>query len=209
MHSKPRSYLLIVSLLCALGFGWMSWLVSNEKVTRFDLDIISIVQGWETPWLTNVMKFFTFIGDRYQVIILSGMVIVFLFVVLRHRKELLLFIWASVGSVALNETLKVIFARERPDIYRLSEQAGYSFPSGHAMAAFTLYSVLAYLLWRHIRTRVGKGVLLVTVVLVICIIGISRIYLGVHYPSDIIAGYMMSGCWLALSIWLYQKLVRS
>lgn len=206
MNTKPRYYLLVVSLLCMLGFVWMSWLVSHDKLTKLDHEMISIVQGWESAWLTSVMKFFTFIGDKYQVVILSMIVMLFLFVVLRHRKELMLFIWASIGSVVLNETLKVIFARERPNIYRLSEQTGYSFPSGHAMAALTLYAVLAYLLWRHVSSRGGRGILLVSAIVVIVIIGISRIYLGVHYPSDIIAGYMMSGCWLALSIWLYEKL---
>lgn len=204
MEARARAILLVVSVLCALGFGWMSWLVSNDRVERFDLKVIDVVQGWEADWLTSVMKFFTFIGDRYQVVAISVLVILLLFFVLRHRRQLVLFVWASLGSVALNETLKVVFARERPQIYRLSEQSGFSFPSGHAMASLTLYGVLTYLLWQHVATRWGRWMLLVAAVLIVLIIGVSRIYLGVHYPSDIIAGYLMSGCWLALSVWLYQ-----
>lgn len=204
MQVETRHRFILISVLCGLGFGWMAWLVSYEKVGRFDRSIIDEVQGWEADWLTVVMKFFAFIGDRYQVVALSVLAIVILFFVFRQRKQLILFVWASLGSVALNETLKVMFARERPEIYRLAEQSGYSFPSGHAMAALTLYFVLTYLLWQHVKTRRGRVIMLVVAISVVSIIGLSRIYLGVHYPSDVIAGYCMSGCWLALSIWLYR-----
>lgn len=207
MDTKPRFILLVISFLCAVSFGWMAWLVQGEKIGRFDLKVIDMVQGLEGSALTAVMKAFTFLGDRYTVIVLSVFVFAFLLFVMRMRRELILYVWASLGSVTLNETMKVIFARERPTIHRIIEHSGFSFPSGHAMASLTLYGVLIFLLYRKIPSATGRRIFVSASVALILIIGLSRIYLGVHYPSDVIAGFLASGCWLMLSIWLYQKFV--
>src|SRR5690606_15912927 len=111
-----------------------------------------------------------------------------------------------VGSTLLNIILKFIFQRSRPDINRMISEEGYSFPSGHSMAAFSLYGILTFLLWRHIQTRAGRTILLIINSLMILFIGISRIYLGVHYPSDVIGAYTASGVWLFTVIWCYQWL---
>lgn len=205
VKTKPNILVLIISVLGVGGFAWMAWLVSYEKVANFDKVIITFVQGFETLWLTRVMTFFTYIGDKIQVIIISVVVAIVLWLMVRFRRGLFLFIGASLGSVILNEVLKVVFARERPMLYRLADATGYSFPSGHAMAALTLYGVLTYLIWSHVSSAVGRGIILLLSIAIILTIGISRIYLGVHYPSDIVAGYLLSGGWLALSIWLYER----
>jgi undecaprenyl-diphosphatase len=124
---------------------------------------------------------------------------------MRHRKELILFAAVMAGSPILNYLLKVFFQRARPDLNRLIEIGGYSFPSGHAMNAFTFYGILTFLLWRHIPVRRGRTVLLLFSTILILAIGISRIYLGVHYPSDIIGGYLAGSFWLAVSIWVFQR----
>ncbi|MFD1907262.1 phosphatase PAP2 family protein [Paenibacillus rhizoplanae] len=88
-----------------------------------------------------------------------------LFFALKHRLELALFLWVGLGSQLLNTLLKLWFHRERPTIHRLIEQAGYSFPSGHSMAAFSLYGVIAYLLWRHMHSRSERLLLILFTVL--------------------------------------------
>ena len=110
-----------------------------------------------------------------------------------------------IGTPIINQILKQFFHRARPDLHRLIEIGGYSFPSGHAMNAFAVYGILAFLLWRHIPTRLGRVALIMISSIFILMIGISRIYLGVHYPSDIIGGYFASGFWLAISIWFFQR----
>ena len=97
------------------------------------------------------------------------------------------------------------FQRARPDLHRLIEIGGYSFPSGHAMSAMAVYGTLAFLLWRHISTRFGRSLLIFFSAMMIFMIGISRVYLGVHYPSDIIGGYFASGFWLGAAIWSFQR----
>ncbi|MEH7307160.1 phosphatase PAP2 family protein [Neobacillus drentensis] len=111
---------------------------------------------------------------------------------------------AIAGSAILNGILKNFFQRVRPDFHRLIEIGGYSFPSGHAMNAFTVYSIVSFLLWRHIPSRLGRWTLIIISSVMIVAIGISRIYLGVHYPSDIIGGYFASGFWIATAILFFQ-----
>ncbi|WP_161798209.1 phosphatase PAP2 family protein [Aneurinibacillus tyrosinisolvens] len=194
------TYVFSLSLAAAICFSIVAGLVSTHEIARFDNIVISFIQGYESPALTKVMKLFTFIGSTSFVAILSVVVLIFLYKVLHHRLELLLFIIVIAGTAILNQALKFSFHRERPTLHRLIEETGYSFPSGHSMEAFAMYGVLAFLVWRHIPARAGRTIIIVISTLMILAIGISRIYLGVHYPSDIIGGYFVSGFWLALTI---------
>ncbi|MFE0503346.1 phosphatase PAP2 family protein [Peribacillus butanolivorans] len=195
----------VLSVIFLIGFSIMAFTISAYEFLNFDRTVISFVQGLESPFLTTIMKGFTFIGSSFSIIILFLLVLFYLYKVLKHRLELVLFSAVMVGSPLLNLILKLFFQRARPDLHRLIEIGGYSFPSGHAMNAFTLYGILTFLLWRHISTMWGRTLLILFSVMMILTIGISRIYLGVHYPSDIIGGYLASGCWLAISIWVFQK----
>ncbi|MDP4164219.1 MAG: phosphatase PAP2 family protein [Bacillota bacterium] len=202
-----KGHLLIaffISLVSLIGFTIVVIFINDKKIIDFDSDIISIVQGWENPLLTSIMKFFTFIGGAPFVIGLSIVLVVFLYKVLKHRLELILFIAAVAGSAVINQVLKQVFHRVRPDLHRLIDIVGYSFPSGHAMNAFTVYGILTFLLWRHISKKWERTLLILFSIFFIFAIGISRIYLGVHFPSDIIGGYFASAFWLATIIWFFQ-----
>ncbi|SFL54316.1 undecaprenyl-diphosphatase [Paenibacillus sp. 1_12] len=195
----------IISVICAVCFGLIALLIHDRRLDAFDQTILQWIQGLESPALTNVMKGFTLIGSGMVVAILVPSVAVFLYFVLGHRRELVFFIGVIIGSSLLNEVLKIIFHRARPTIHRIIEATGYSFPSGHSMAAFTLYGVVTFLLWRHVSSVFKRSMLILFSMLMILMIGISRIYLGVHYPSDVLGGYMVSGSWLAASIWFFHK----
>jgi undecaprenyl-diphosphatase len=202
-----KTYLAIafcISVVSIIGFSLISLFISDQKIIYFDRTIIDNVQGLETPFLTNVMKFFTFIGSAPFVIVLSIFLLFFLYKVLHHRFELILFVAAIAGSAILNGILKQFFQRVRPDFHRLIDIEGFSFPSGHAMNAFTVYGIISFLLWRHIPSRLGRGTLLLISTVMILTIGISRIYLGVHYPSDIVGGYFASGFWITTAILFFQ-----
>lgn len=200
-----RAFLL--SLICAVGFAFIGIWIGENHITKFDSTIITAVQGMESIQLTSVMKFFTSIGSVISVTVIA-IVILILLASLHYRLELLFFIGVIVGSGLLNTTLKAIFHRARPTLHRIIEENGYSFPSGHSMAAFSLYGILIFLLWKHIPVKFFRITLIAAGSFIILAIGISRIYLGVHYPSDIIGGYLASGTWLAFSIGLYQHFVE-
>ncbi|MFB3162585.1 phosphatase PAP2 family protein [Neobacillus sp. 179-J 1A1 HS] len=194
----------VFSFFSLMFFCLVAILMRADKLVDFDRTVIGAVQSQEAPYITSIMKFFTEIGSTKIVVILCLFIIFFLYKVLHHRLELLLFIGVVVGTPILNTLLKEIFQRARPDLHRLIEIGGYSFPSGHAMNAFTVYGILTFLLWRHIFNRGGRILLILFSSFFIIMIGVSRIYLGVHYPSDIIGGYFASGFWLAVSIWFFQ-----
>lgn len=199
------SWATLIALLCAIGFGAVCLLVSDKKIAQFDSKIINYIQGLESPWLTKMMKFFTFIGSGISVAIISIIVMIILYKFLHHRHELMLFIWIVIGTALVNDVLKNLFHRARPALHRIVEANGFSFPSGHSMAAFSLYGVIAFLLWKHISSAFGRGLLICISTFMIMMIGISRIYLGVHYPSDVLGGFLASGFLLGLSIWVYQR----
>lgn len=204
---KLKMYLIIafiISVISIIGFSLISLLITDRKIIHFDRIIIDSIQGLESTVLTNVMKFFTFIGSAPFVIVLSLFLLFFLYKVLHHRLELILVVAAITGSAILNGILKNFFQRVRPDFHRLIEIEGYSFPSGHAMNAFTVYGIISFLLWRHISSWLGRWTLIFVSVVMILAIGFSRIYLGVHYPSDIMGGYFASGFWITTAILFFQ-----
>ncbi|WP_151734721.1 phosphatase PAP2 family protein ['Paenibacillus yunnanensis' Narsing Rao et al. 2020] len=191
-----------------LGFALIVTLVVMEGTLAFDRRVISFVQGMENTGLTFLAEGLSLIGSTKLVIGISLAAMALLFFILKHRTELVFFLAAGLGSQLLNSAMKLWFRRERPTFHRLAEATGYSFPSGHSMAAFTLYGALAFLLWRHMRSGRERLLLLLSAVLITAGIGWSRIYLGVHYPSDVIGGYAASGAWLMLCIACFEAYRR-
>ncbi|MFC4601699.1 phosphatase PAP2 family protein [Cohnella hongkongensis] len=194
--------------LAVILFIVVSWLVSSERTAAFDSRMIGFIQGLETPAWTRAAEFASLIGSTAGVILLLVVFGAGLAAGLGHRKELLLLVFSVGGAAGLNSLLKNAFQRERPALHRLAEETGYSFPSGHSMAAFALYGAMAYLLWRHIASRAGRTALIAAAAVLVLSIGLSRIYLGVHYPSDVLAGYLASLVWLGLGIELFRGWLR-
>ena len=196
------------AVISAAMFIYVCVIVLAHKAGYIDDNLIRIVQGWESPGMTDLMETFTWLGSTKVAIIIALVAIVVLAVLLRHRKELVLFILVVGLAPLLNRLIKSIFERERPTLHRLIEEVGYSFPSGHSMSAFTMYAILTYLLWRHVQSAWGRTLMIVIGLALTLCIGISRIYLGVHYPSDVIGGFLISGAWVGLSIEVFERTVR-
>ena len=114
------------------------------------------------------------------------------------RDDLIGIALALVGVVLLNQVCKFIVQRPRPEGFRLIAESGYSFPSGHSMVAMAFYGLLAWMAWRHERDAVVRRISVTGFALVVVLVGISRIYLGVHYASDVIAGFCLAAAWLAV-----------
>lgn len=152
----------------------------------FDLKIISYIQSLENEYLTVFYKMITIIADTYQSAIITILLVTFLYLKKYYREALFLAITMTTCGLAM-PLLKNIFSRERPNIYRLIEISGYSFPSGHTTSATTMYLTLAIILL-SIMKKLNKYFVFSIAVLGIVIIGSSRIYLGVHYPTDVMAG---------------------
>lgn len=186
-----------LGILSFIGFVLISFLYQSRLIIEIDEWLIQHIQQFESNGLTKFMKFFSYIGSGSIVVILAIAVILLLFL-LKHRLEIMMFIVTVSGSALLNDLLKLLFQRTRPIIHPIIVEAGYSFPSGHSMNAFTLYGIVTILLWRNLSSRSGRSLLIGFSLFMILTIGLSRVYLGVHYPSDVIGAYLASYAWLTV-----------
>lgn len=192
-------------ILFGVAFAFIVTAILIEMINGFDRSIIDAIQGLEAPWLTTIMQIFTFIGSTKIVMLLIIAVTSLLLWKFRARSQAYFFFFAMIGTGVLNQTLKFIFKRARPEFHRLAEAGGYSFPSGHTMMGFSLYALFTYLLWRHIRSTAGRITLVVFAIFMFGMIAVSRIYLGVHYPSDILGGMLASAFWLTFTTLLFAQ----
>lgn len=194
---------LVSCLVLAAIFGYVAYSIGSGGIVRFDTAVIDAVQGLEAPALTAVMKVFTTIGSTKAVIVISVLTLGIL-LYYRQKAQAVLFFIVIGGTAALNTVLKLSFQRARPDTNRLIEISGYSFPSGHTMMAVSLYAILAYILWRNIR-HTGRMMCVLFAAFMITMICISRIYLGVHYPSDVAGGLCASSLWVIAATVVYAR----
>jgi undecaprenyl-diphosphatase len=192
------------ALAAAICFAIDAFAVALKKSTGLD-HFANSIQSMESPAMTSIMKIFTFIGSPEVVLILFVISAFVLYKMLHHRTELVLFAAVMVGTVVVNQVLKALFHRARPDVHQIVTETGYSFPSFHSMGTFALFGVLTFLLWRHMKTGTGRALMIVGGVVLTLLVGISRIYLGVHYVSDVVGGYLASGFWLGCCIYLFQR----
>lgn len=191
---------LIACVLLARGFYELLDELQEKELGAFDDKYTLSVQNLRTPWLTEIMLVITWMGDRLAYIIFG--VSLFIFFYLRYKSLIFPIQTAVVLLVAggLNRWMKAIINRPRPSAEHFVEAGSMSFPSGHAMSSIVFFGFLIYLVWRLVVTGWIRWLLSIVLALLILAIGFSRVYLGVHYPSDILAGYTAGGACLALFI---------
>ncbi|MFC0471485.1 phosphatase PAP2 family protein [Halalkalibacter kiskunsagensis] len=206
MNRQLLLKLILLGIIPLLGFIVVTYFVVTERVLPFDENIIKIVLTFEHPIVTKGMLMMSFIGNTWPVIIISFIFILIIYKVYRKRHEVTLFIFVLIGSTVLNQLLKYWLKRERPVFDPIVTESGFSYPSGHSMAALSLYGIITFLFWRHIPTSLGRKLLIAFTAFMILSIGFSRIYLRVHFPTDVIGAYLLSGFWLFITIWFYQYL---
>ena len=200
--------LLSVEMVVILGlffaaltaFAWLVRRVFVLEKTEFDARAFEALGGYVNPLNNEVMHFFTFLGTHYF-LIPANLVLVGWFLFVRPHKWYSIKVPAiAISSLIIMLLLKEFFGRDRPLIPLLETARGFSFPSGHAFMSTTFYGLLAYLAWQHIPNRVLRLALGTALWLLILIIGLSRIYLRVHYTSDVLAGLSLGIVWLMISL---------
>lgn len=204
------SFKLILGVLVVLGligvFAKFADSLLENELGDFDTFVSAVIHGMQTPWLTEFMIFVTRIGDTSTYVVV---VTIYLAVLLIKKLKLESFILLStiLGAWGLNGALKFTFQRSRPDIQHLIEVGGYSFPSGHAMVSFAAYGIMGHLIVQYLqRKNRAAWYVGVFVSLLILFIGTSRIYLHVHYPSDVLAGFSAGAVWLIMNIYAMNVL---
>ena len=183
---KYGKWLILAALVFV--FAFITREVLQKELTGFDTAVYNFISKFENSLLTEIFKFLSFLSSGTFIVLLS----IALFFIFKSKKYGLLSLCNLVFIVILNQTLKLFFSRPRPFEWMLIEETGYSFPSGHAMVSAAFYGMLIYLIWQTKMKTKYKKIWTIVLALLIFFIGLSRIYLGVHYTSDILAGFTLS-----------------
>lgn len=179
-------------------------LVKIGKTVEVDRYVYNLLMKLESTNLTNIVKIITDLGDSFCII----SIIIICFVTLKNKLYPKLITVNILGIVFLNQTLKHLVMRPRPEFIHLVDETGFSFPSGHSMAAFGFYGFFIYLINKSNLSKKIKIILTISLSILILLIGTSRIYLGVHYFSDIIAGFIISLIYLIVFTALIKKYLK-
>jgi undecaprenyl-diphosphatase len=201
----------LLLLMSLLGFAQLSSLVLEGDTQQFDERVLSALRRADDPgtpvgpaWLRNAALDITALGGAWVLGLAVLSIVGFLLFQGMGRTALFVFI-ASVGGWILNGALKELFQRPRPEVVpHLSEVLTLSFPSGHAMSSASVYLTLGVLLMRIAERRATKIYCMAIAVLVTVLVGSSRVYLGVHYPSDVLAGWLIGLSWAVLC-WIVER----
>lgn len=185
----------IILFICLIISLALAEDVLEKEIMQGDIIGYNIVSKYLISDFTiPLAKGLTRLGGAVFLILLSTILLIAL-----KNKKIGLYIWANLGiSTILNQALKHIFQRPRPTEYRIINEAGYSFPSGHSMVSMAFYGFLIYLIYKNVKNKYLKWGLIALLSLLILLIGLSRIYLGVHYTSDVIAGFLVSVSYLII-----------
>ncbi|MBR9278880.1 phosphatase PAP2 family protein [Staphylococcus aureus] len=204
MSQWKRISLLIVFTLV---FGIIAFFHESRLGKWIDNEVYEFVYSSESFITTSIMLGATKVGEVWAMLCISLLLVAYL-MLKRHKIEALFFALTMALSGILNPALKNIFDRERPTLLRLIDITGFSFPSGHAMGSTAYFGSGIYLLNR-LNQGNSKGILIGLCAAMILLISISRVYLGVHYPTDIIAG-IIGGlfCIILSTLLLRNKLIN-
>ncbi len=194
MKEKSKEFIIknlkwIILFICLIGFLALAEDVFHKEIMKGDIIGYKIISTFLiSDFTTPIAKFITNFGGAIFLIILT----ITLFILIKNKKIGLSIILNLIVITGLNQILKYILQRPRPTEYRLIEETGFSFPSGHSMVSMAFYGYLIYLIYKYVKNKDLKWISIVLLSILICSIGISRIYLGVHYTSDVLGGFLIS-----------------
>jgi undecaprenyl-diphosphatase len=207
---------LSLSLLLGLGtaigalifFGWLADEALEGDARAFDDATRAAVHQLASPMLTAIMRGFSFVGSTIALTVATIFVVVG-FAMWKWTREAKLFALTMIGAGLLNITLKLAFKRPRPvPFFNLTPPESYSFPSGHSLTSAVFFGALAAILTARIKPRRTRAAIWIVSTAMFLLIGLSRIYLGVHYTTDVIAGFVAALIWILVVRFVEMGLVR-
>lgn len=196
-----KNYLLFIIIICLVITGFILESVYEKEILEFDKLAFSLFKI-RTSLLTKIFLIITSLGSPYVLILLT------LLSFLLKNKKLSFIITGNLALITIiNQVLKFIVKRPRPSDLFLIVETGYSFPSGHSMVSLSFYGLLIYFIYKYFKNKKLKIFLITLLSLIIVSIGISRVYLGVHFVSDVISGFLLSLSYLIIFIKVINKFI--
>ena len=198
-----NNYQWLICFISLILFLVITENVFNNEIMKADTIGYNIVSNLISDKLTPLVKVVTWFGSATCLILLT----VILFIIIKNKKAGLLIGTNLVIISILNQTLKSLLQRPRPTGFRIINETGYSFPSGHSMISMAFYGFLIYLIFKNVKNKCLKFTLIISLFILIISIGLSRIYLGVHYTSDVFAGFLLSIAYLIFYCSVVDKIL--
>lgn len=199
---KKRDVIFIITLISL--FAFIVVLLETGKIIQIENIVYNFLSKYINPSFTIIVKVITNIGGP---VIITIICIVLLLLHATRKKYGIPVLVTLVTSFILNCVLKNIFLRPRPNVLRLVTETSYSFPSGHSMVNASLYTILVLLLLNNSNKKGKRIILSISLIILFLLIGISRIYLGVHYLGDVLAGWIL-GILVAFVVYLIFKKIN-
>jgi undecaprenyl-diphosphatase len=188
----------LVTVLALILFVWLALDVTRGDAMRLDTPIREAVHARSSPPLTAMMRGVSLIGSEV-VLAPLGVILVWRLVAAKRRRAAVVFGVAALGAEALDQIMKLLFDRPRPEpFFGLASPITHSFPSGHAMVSCCFFGVLAMILAAREPSRARRISIFAAAAILVALMGFSRVYLGFHYPTDVLAGYAAAVVWLAV-----------
>lgn len=197
--------ILVLFIFSLLALAYLTRNVIVLHRTGFDQKVFAYLQSHISPENNDIMLFFTFLGT-HKFLIPANLVLILFFILKKHKWYAIKVPAIALSSLLLMFGLKHLFHRSRPDVPLIFHAEGLSFPSGHALFSVTFYGLLVYIIYKTLQNKGVKWTLIVLLLLLMLVIGFSRVYLRVHYATDVIAGFCMGVIWLVFAIWLLNKI---
>ena len=199
---------LAAAIATLIFFGWLTSEVLEGETAHFDEATRNAVHQFASPLLTTIMRGISFVGSTLALAIGTTLVVV-QFAIRKWGREAWLFAITMIGAGLLNITLKLAFKRPRPvPFFNLTAPETYSFPSGHALTSACFFGALAAILTARVRSRRVRWIVWIVCTLMFALIGFSRIYLGVHHTTDVIAGFAAALIWILVVRFVEMELAR-
>ena len=195
-----------IALLFAV-FGIVAWRVHAGGVTVMDTYVRGLVKGLQTESSLTFFSYFTKLGSAIG-IVATLVISLLVFWKQRYYAAMIVYPMGILITHLVNKGIKEIVKRERPSLNEALDALGYSFPSGHAMLSIMTFGFLAYIIAANLKSVAGKCVTTILMGIVILSIGLSRVILNVHYPTDILAGYCVGGILLIIAIYYHRLLTE-
>lgn len=193
---KPQ--LILLSIISFLLFVTFAREVLDTNGFYIDTAVSQFVYSYRTPLLTDSMHLISFLGGEF--ILVATCIISVVMFLKGYKKEALLFFFIVTLGSALNIFIKYLLQVPRPTIDPVYVEKFYSFPSGHAMNSFIFYATVSYFVFHLTGNKKWGAIITVISSVLIILIGFSRVYLGVHFPSDVLAGFLAGFCWVVTAI---------
>ena len=195
-----KKFSIFVVVLCLILFGIICYGVLSYDSLVIDTKVYSfIINNIMNDGLTPILKAITELGGVAFTVLVG--VLIFMFC----KKNRWFITIDLVGVTLVNQVIKHIIRRPRPNVLRLVEESGYSFPSGHSMVSMAFYGIIIYLVYKNVSNKYLKWILIILLSLLILSIGFSRIYVGVHYFTDVAGGFLLGLAYLIIYINIYNK----